>query len=198
MARKKKRRVAIPKGTKRVPSVKVETFKQKMKRLRKAGYTEIFKPEGAKKKTKRGLRERAKIAAIKLIARRDGITIAKAKKQYKKALVEIIWAQPTRSAHQDFLEISPGQWREVEKGKEAKDQYTFGPIRRAPYVQRIQSLRHYWATIHLLAETWDISTTEARRYHSKVIKQFGKRDGLEYIYTDLGLYEEQFKQGRSP
>lgn len=192
MARKKKKRVAVRKGSKPIPSVAVETPKQRFKRLRKAGYTELSIPRGTSLKTKRTLRERAKVAAINLIAKREGLTIKEAKKQYKKALVEIVWAQPTRSAYRKFLEIAPGQWRELEKGKLARDENTFGPIRRAPFIQRIQSLNSYWSTIHLLAETWGISTKQAQRYYMKVTRQFGKKQALELIYTDLGVYEERY------
>lgn len=194
MARSKKRIAAKPKGAKSAPSVKGETFQQKLNRLKKAGYTELFKPEAAQRKTKRGLRERARTAAIRMIAKRDGITIKEAKKLHKRALVEVVWAQPTRAAYRKFLEVSPGQYLEIEKGKPVKSEFTFGTVRRAPYIQRIQSLHNYWATIHLLAETWDISTEEARKYYSKVVRQFGKKEGLEFVYTDLGVYEERYKR----
>lgn len=188
MARKKKpARPAKAKGKRPSPKPKLETREQRRKRLQKAGYTELGVPKGTKYKTKRNLRFRARSASIDLIAKRDGITKKEAKKKFKRSLVEVVWTGSVRQAYRKFLEISPGQFREY-KGK-AKDENAFGPVRRSPYIQRVQSMYKYWSTVGLLSEAWDITPEQARRYYSKVIRKFGKQDGEEMIYIDLGLYE---------
>lgn len=187
MARKKKR--ATP-GAGQPPSV--ESVKQRIKRLKKAGYTDAPIPRGASRKSKRGLREKAKKAAVKLIAKQEGISQKEARKRYKKAIVEVIYERPARKAYNRFFQVSPGKFLEYEKGKPAKVEYTFGPVRSSAYVQRIMSLRKYWNTVHLISETWDIPLAEAREYYKRTKKQFGSKQGQEVIYIDLGLYEESY------
>jgi hypothetical protein len=166
-----------------------ETREERRKRLKKAGYTELEIPKGSRYKSKRNLRERSREESVKLIAKRDGITVKEAKKKFKRSLVEVVWTGSVRQAYRKFLEVSPGQWLEVKKGKPMKSENTFGRVRRSPYIQRIQSMYKYWSTINLLAEAWDITPQQARKYYGKVIKKYGKTEGEELIYIDLGLYE---------
>lgn len=172
------------------PSGEYETYKQRRKRLQKAGYTELEPPTGTKRKTKYKLRERARREAVRLIAKSEGLTIKEARKKYKRGLIEYIWENPKRKAVRKFFEVSPGKFLEYEKGKPAKLEYTFGTVKDSAYVQRTIGLQKYWNTVKLIAHTWDISIEDARKYVTKTRKQFGKRQAEEAILVDLGVYEQ--------
>lgn len=115
--------------------------------------------------------ERAKKAAIRQIAKQDGITIKEATKLYKKnALVEVLFTRPARYATRKFIEVSPGQFLEIPEGKPVRAIYAEGPVRNLSYVSRVRSMKQYWELVDLLASEYRISIQEARKKVSKRIK----------------------------
>ena len=112
-----------------------------------------------KQKTRK---RRATEAALRLIARHDGITIKEARKRHKDALVEIIFTRPTGYATRKFIQISPGKFREIPKGQPMREIYAEGPIRSRGYVEKVIKLKRYWEYVRLVAQEYDLSIAEAR------------------------------------
>ena len=113
-------------------------------------------------KKQKARKRRAMEAGYRVIALQDHITIKEAKKRYKDALIEIIFTRPTGYATRKFIQISPGKFREVPKGKPIREIYAEGPIRSRGYVEKVIKLKRYWEYVRLIAEEYDVSIKEAR------------------------------------
>ena len=114
-------------------------------------------------KKQKARKRRAMEAALRLIARQDHITIKEARKRYKDALVEVIFTRPTGYATRKFIQISPGKFREVPKGKPMREIYAEGPIRSRGYVEKVIKLKRYWEYVRLIAQEYDLTIKEARQ-----------------------------------
>ena len=132
-------------------------------------------------------RRRAYEAALRQIAKEDGITIKKARKKYKQAIVEVMFVRPGKRVDRDFLEVSPGKYLEVEPGKPAKFEYTFGTVRTVGYVSKVRALTRYWSAVRLMAEELNISIKESRRRFTKRKKGGETTDQIIYKFFKVEI-----------
>ena len=142
-------------------------------------------PKKKATKKSRSRQSRAYHAAIRQIAKEDGISQKEARERYKYATVEILVERPKTKTTRRFLEVSPGKFLEVQPGKPFKFEYTFGRVRTVGYVSKTQHLARYWAFVHIMSEEWGWSIAATRRRIKKHL--ISSKDNLEqYIYEVLG------------
>ncbi len=136
-------------------------------------------------------RKRAEKAAIRRIAQEEGITQKEARRLYKDAIVEVLFDRPRKGARRKFIEIAPGKFREVPKGKPLREVNASGPIRTIGYIQKVQRMRQYWELVHLMADEYKLSTKDARKRISKQLAKVRKRAPkatFDYIiWTETGV-----------
>lgn len=132
------------------------------------------KKKFVKQKRTKAMRERfarSKEAAIKKIAREEKITQKEARRIYKNVIIETIFTRPARSVRRRFVEISPGNFGEVPKGKKLSPLNVEGDIRTLGYVKKVIKQRQYWEFVRLMAEEYGTTIAEARRYITKKKKE---------------------------
>lgn len=135
----------------------------------------------AKNKKKINRRLRARKAAIRRIAEEDGITLKKAEAKYKNAIVEVLINRPGHATLREFVEISPGKFREIpEDAPKISEIYAVGPIRSAGYITKIRKAKQYWELVNILADEADVSIAEMRRRLKKRIEGGEPIDGIIY------------------
>lgn len=148
-------------------------------------------PAGKPKRAKTNLKLRARNAAIRHLAKVEGISIAAAKELYPRARIEAIWARPGRSVRRKWFEIKPGVFQQIVPGQKAKWINTFGRKRDIGYVKRVRAMEQYWATIDILSDAMGITRKQARAYYKQTVAKMGPEEGKKYILVELGVYTEQ-------
>jgi len=133
---------------KRPPKTYVKTRKGKRKKLTPAQVTR---------------RQRAERAAIRRIAKEEGITQKEARKIYKDAVIEVLFIRPKKYARRRFIEITPRHFQEIPQGRAIRLENAFGPMRDIKYIWKIQRLKQYWELVAIIADEYKLSIKDARK-----------------------------------
>jgi hypothetical protein len=146
------------------------------------------KPKGGKYKVKlskqqKERKKRAQAAAIRMIAKQEGLTEKQARRRYKDAIIEVIFERPTKYATRRFIEITPGKFREIPKGKAFREINAEGPVRNIGYISRITKLKRYWEFVNLMAEEYGTDIKEARRKIKE--KEISIKELYEFYFVPL-------------
>jgi hypothetical protein len=139
------------------------------------------KPKSKKKRSsKPNYKLRARNIVIRQIAEMDGISFREASRKTKRAIVEYVYERAYSRVARRFLQVAPGQWLEIEKGKPARAVNTFGDVRDVKYIERVRRMESYWRTITIYRETFGVSIKTARKIY---------RDrGRQFVMEELGTF----------
>lgn len=149
------------------------------------------------KKTRRKINHKLKArnAAIRQIAKEEGLSFTDAKMFYPDAIIDVIWTRPGERLSKRFFEVSPHKFLQIEPGKKAKLENTFGRIYKTSEVSRIRKLQNYWATIRILSEERGVSINEARSEYTRAARE----TPADERYPELirVWFDQQTKRGKA-
>lgn len=106
-------------------------------------------------------KRRIKEAAIRVLAKREKMTIPEARALYKNGYVELV-IESERKQHSQWIEISPGKFRRLPPGKR-KEVDAVGPVVSRGTVTRSIKMAKYWTQVRILAEEYGVSESRMRK-----------------------------------
>ncbi len=139
-------------------------------------------------------RLRARNAALRLIAKEDGITFKEARIKFPRALIEVIWVRPARKVRNSFMEYPTlsGKYYKMKPGMPLKQKNRTGKPFSMKQLKKIRKMEIYWATVRMLSEEYGITLKQARAKYAKTVEDKGRKKGEEIILKEIGVWYERY------
>lgn len=119
-------------------------------------------PDGLPKVAKQwSKKRRITEAALRILAKREKISLSEARQLHKDAYVDIIIKSEQR-VRGSWIQVKPGKFRRLPPGKR-KERDAVGPIVGASTVSKSIRMAKYWEQVRILSEEYGRSIKQVRR-----------------------------------